>query len=60
MFACGTAAVITPVASLKWQGRRRPVADGNGGPVTAAVRSALLDIQYGRAADTHGWMTRVC
>jgi branched-chain amino acid aminotransferase len=36
------------------------VADGEGGKVTAAVRSALLDLQYGRAADPHGWMTKVC
>jgi branched-chain amino acid aminotransferase len=27
--------------------------------VTARIRSTLLDIQYGRAADTHGWMTRL-
>jgi len=60
VFACGTAAVITPVASLKWKDGEVQVADGNGGPVTAAVRSALLDVQYGRAADPHGWMTKVC
>jgi branched-chain amino acid aminotransferase len=60
VFACGTAAVITPVASLKWNGGEVQVADGNGGPITAAVRSALLDLQYGRAKDTHGWMTRIC
>jgi branched-chain amino acid aminotransferase len=60
VFACGTAAVITPVASLKWNGGEVQVADGNGGPVTSAVRTALLDVQYGRAADPHNWMTKVC
>ena len=60
VFACGTAAVITPVASLKWNGGEVQVADGNGGPVTSAVRTALLDVQYGRAADPHGWMTKIC
>jgi branched-chain amino acid aminotransferase len=60
VFACGTAAVVTPVASLKWKDGDVQVGDGNGGPVTAAVRNALLDVQYGRAADPHGWMTRVC
>jgi branched-chain amino acid aminotransferase len=37
-------------------------ADGNGdqiGPVAGRIRSALLDIQYGRAEDTHGWMRRL-
>jgi branched-chain amino acid aminotransferase len=60
VFACGTAAVVTPVASLKWKDGEVPIGDGNGGPVTAAVRTALLDVQYGRTADPHGWMTRVC
>jgi branched-chain amino acid aminotransferase len=60
VFACGTAAVVTPVASLKWRDSDVQIGDGNGGPVTAAVRSALLDLQYGRAADPHGWMTKVC
>jgi branched-chain amino acid aminotransferase len=60
VFACGTAAVITPVASLKWRGGEVQVADGNGGSVTGAVRSALLDVQYGRAKDPHNWMTKIC
>jgi branched-chain amino acid aminotransferase len=59
VFACGTAAVVTPVASLKWKDGETRIGDGNGGPVTAAVRTALLDVQYGRAADPHGWMTRI-
>jgi branched-chain amino acid aminotransferase len=29
------------------------------GPVTRQVRAALVDIQYGRAEDTFGWMHRV-
>jgi branched-chain amino acid aminotransferase len=32
---------------------------GEAGPVTQAVRSALVDIQYGRADDALGWMHRV-
>jgi len=59
VFACGTAAVITPVASLKWKDGEVQVADGNGGPVTAAFRSALLYVQYGRTPDTRGWLTRL-
>ena len=58
VFACGTAAVVTPVGTLKWRGG--PVGDGETtGPVTQQVRSALVDIQYGRAEDTFGWMHRV-
>jgi branched-chain amino acid aminotransferase len=56
VFACGTAAVITPVGSVKSTRASWPVADGAPGAVTMRLRSALLDIQTGRAADPHGWM----
>ncbi len=58
VFACGTAAVVTPVGTLKWRGGR--VGEGEeAGPVTQQVRTALVDVQYGRAEDTFGWMHRV-
>ena len=58
VFACGTAAVVTPVGTLKWRGGQ--VGEGETtGPVTQEVRTALVDIQYGRAEDTFGWMHRV-
>ena len=60
IFACGTAAVITPVGELRWEGGSAPSTAGEGGgEVTNAIRGALLDIQYGRADDTHGWLTRL-
>ena len=57
VFACGTAAVVTPVGRLKW--RDGEVGGGETGPVTSTVRSALVAIQYGRAEDAFGWMHRV-
>jgi len=58
VFACGTAAVVTPVGTLRWKGGE--VGDGTTtGPVTATVRQALVDLQYGRSEDTFGWMHRV-
>ena len=60
VFACGTAAVVTPVGTLRWRGGEVAQQDPNEtGPVTRQVRSALVDIQYGRAEDTFGWMHRV-
>jgi branched-chain amino acid aminotransferase len=59
VFACGTAAVVTPVRSLKWDGGEAMAADGEAGKVTMDLRSALVDIQYGHAEDRHGWMQRV-
>jgi branched-chain amino acid aminotransferase len=62
VFACGTAAVVTPVGTLRWRGGEVGTGDDDAavGPVTRQVRQALVDIQYGRAEDTFGWMHRVC
>ena len=60
VFACGTAAVLTPVGELRWEGGSVPSTAGHeGGDVTKAVRHSLLDIQYGRSEDTRGWLTRL-
>jgi branched-chain amino acid aminotransferase len=60
VFACGTAAVVTPVGELRWEGGSAPSTAGDeGGQVTRAVRERLLDVQYGRVEDTHGWLTRL-
>ncbi|HQW59705.1 MAG TPA: branched-chain amino acid aminotransferase [Thermomonas sp.] len=59
VFACGTAAVITPIGELK--GRDFAVGDihAPAGEVTMAIRRELTDIQYGRVPDRHGWMARL-
>jgi branched-chain amino acid aminotransferase len=61
VFACGTAAVVTPVGRLLWDGGETPSATGDeqGGELTMRLRKELVDIQYGRAEDTFGWMHRV-
>ena len=59
VFACGTAAVVTPIGRLAGRGFDLPVGDGTAGAVTTAIRAELTDIQYGRAADRHGWMHRL-
>jgi branched-chain amino acid aminotransferase len=57
-FACGTAAVITPVGSLKWHGGQVEMPKVSPS-VALEIRSRLLDIQYGRAEDEQHWMHRV-
>lgn len=59
VFACGTAAVVTPVGRLASAGGEVVMGDGGTGAVTAAVRQALLDVQQGRADDVHDWMRRL-
>jgi branched-chain amino acid aminotransferase len=58
-FACGTAAVITPVGQVKSVDGEFPVADGEPGEVTMSLRAKLLDIQHGRTPDTHGWLHKL-
>ena len=59
VFACGTAAVVTPIAQLKAADFTIGSADAVAGQLTMALRAELTDIQYGRAEDRHGWLTRL-
>jgi len=63
VFACGTAAVVTPVGRLAWQGGEVVIGDhgvdGGVGSVTRSIRQTLLDLQYGCTADPRGWLTRL-
>jgi branched-chain amino acid aminotransferase len=59
VFACGTAAVITPVGQVKSAEHDWTVGDGTPGPVTMRLRQALLDVQTGHSSDPHGWMHKL-
>ena len=59
VFACGTAAVMTPIGRLAGESFDLTVGDGTAGPITTRIRAELTDIQYGRAADRHGWLHRL-
>ncbi|WP_240222518.1 branched-chain amino acid aminotransferase [Rheinheimera hassiensis] len=56
----GTAAVLTPVGTLIHNGKEYQVGSGEAGSSTNALRQALNDIQWGKAEDKHGWLTKVC
>jgi branched-chain amino acid aminotransferase len=59
-FACGTAAVITPIGSVDSKNSGTwTIGDGQPGDVTMKLRQALVDIQTGRAVDQHNWMHRL-
>ncbi|MDX2357417.1 branched-chain amino acid aminotransferase [Dietzia sp. PP-33] len=57
VFACGTAAVITPVGSVQHSGGGYTVGDGGPGEITMRLRETLTGIQRGSVEDTFGWMT---
>ncbi|HEV7452205.1 MAG TPA: branched-chain amino acid aminotransferase [Pseudonocardiaceae bacterium] len=56
VFACGTAAVITPVGRVAYSGGEFTIGTGGPGLVTTKLRAALTAIQRGAAPDPHGWM----
>lgn len=58
-FACGTAAVITPIGEVKSAHGGWKVSGGNAGPVTMRLRQALVDIQRGSAPDPYRWRHEV-
>lgn len=58
-FACGTAAVVTPIGSVKGEGFGVTIGSGGTGQLTERLRRQLTDIQFGRTPDPHGWMERV-
>ncbi|MFJ8042100.1 branched-chain amino acid aminotransferase [Kitasatospora sp. NPDC096147] len=56
VFACGTAAVVTPVGLVRDRDGDWVIGDGTAGPVTRALRTALTDLHHGLAADPDGWL----
>ena len=58
-FACGTAAVVTPIAMIKAADFTIGSPDTAAGDLTMSLRAELTDIQYGRLPDPHGWMLRL-
>jgi branched-chain amino acid aminotransferase len=58
IFACGTAAVVTPVGALKSPHGDVPAPAST--DLTMRLREALVGMQFGRSEDSFGWMHRVC
>ena len=59
IFACGTAAVISPVGQAKSAMGTWVTGDGKPGAITMQIRNHMLAIQHGTTADTHNWMKPV-
>ncbi len=60
IFACGTAAVVSPVGQAKSAMGTWVTGDGQPGAITMQIRNHLLGIQHGTIADTHNWVQKVC
>jgi branched-chain amino acid aminotransferase len=58
-FACGTAAVVTPIGTVRAPEGEFKIGNGGPGLRTEALKASLVDIQRGRAPDPHQWIHRV-
>jgi branched-chain amino acid aminotransferase len=56
VFAAGTAAVITPITGLKTAEQTLTVGAGTPGAISEQLRRHIVDIQFGRRPDEHGWL----
>ena len=56
IFGSGTAAVISPVGMLKFQGKEITIGNGEVGEISAKLFKELMDIQYGKAEDSFNWI----
>ena len=59
VFACGTAAVVSPIAKVLGATTSWTVGDGAAGPVTSRLKEQLLGIQFGWLPDPHGWIHKI-
>ncbi len=58
-FACGTAAVITPISEVRGNADNFTIGNGGAGIETTRLRDALTAIQRGTAPDPHGWVRHI-
>ncbi len=56
VFACGTAAVVTPVGVIHYKGADHPINDGGEGPLTLKLRDMLTGIHAGGSDHHPEWV----
>jgi len=59
IFASGTAAVISPVGQIGYQGKDYTVNNGAVGDLAQRLYDEITGIQYGERPDPHGWIEPV-
>lgn len=56
LFCTGTAAVVTPIASVMYKGEKHTIGDGKPGKMTEKIYDELKGIQLGERPDDFGWL----
>ncbi len=60
MWGTGTAAVVSPVGQIEFEGKALTIGDGGIGELTQKLYDELTGIQWGTRPDTKGWTVKVC
>ena len=58
-WGCGTAAVVSPIGELAYNGEKYPVNGGAIGEVTQMLYDTLTGIQWGKIDDPYGWTVQL-
>ena len=58
-WGCGTAAVVSPIGELSYDGVQYPVNGGRIGEVTQMLYDTLTGIQWGKIDDPYGWTVQL-
>ena len=58
-FACGTAAVVTPVGRVAGHDQDFTIGSGGPGQLTQKLKNRLVSIQRGTSPDPHGWVMKL-
>ncbi len=58
-WGCGTAAVVSPVGALYYEGTEYVINDNKIGPVTQMLYDTLTGIQWGKIADPYNWIHKI-
>ena len=59
VFGTGTAAVISPVGELRYEGEVAYINDGKIGEITHKLYDTLTGIQWGKIPDDMGWTVKI-
>lgn len=59
-WGCGTAAVVSPIGEIAYDGKKYAINNGETGKLTKWLYDTLTGIQWGKLPDDYGWITKVC
>jgi len=59
VFCAGTAAIISPIGSIKYQNKEYEFSKSDVGKITRQLYDILTGIQFGETEDEYGWITKL-